>query len=304
MNENNAEQKVEQNSKSKLLLNIILIVGVLLVTSYYIFSAPLQNKDTVVHVTKNSSLSKISTELKDKNVIRFSFPLKLFVYIFSGDKHIPVGDYLFKKGKNVLSLSWQLSKGIHLVNPIKITFKEGMTNDEMALLLADKMPNFRRDLFLNDSRSKQGYLFPDTYFIFPLSTTDEILNEMTINFNKKITNLNNDIKLSGKTLSSIIVMASILEKEASGKIDSAVISGILWKRLKLGMLLQVDASKETYNISGLPKNPICNPGLLSIISAIHPENSAYLFYLHDNEGNVHYAKDFSEHRSNIARYLK
>jgi len=230
--------------------------------------------------------------------------LRVFVFIFSGDKHISSGDYLFKKGKSVLSVAWQLARGIHGVEPIKITFKEGITKADMAKLLAEKIPSFRKDLFLSDKRSKEGYLFPDTYFIYPLSTTDEILNDITSNFNKKIASIDKDIKASGKSLSDIIIMASILEKEAKGKEDAPIISGILWKRIKLGMPLQVDAAPKTYDESNLPRSPISNPGLSSILYAIHPESSPYLFYLHDDFGQVHYAVDFSEHRSNIAKYLK
>lgn len=304
MDNQNDATKMENNSKSKLLLNIILGLSCLLIISYYLFSSPNLSKDKTIHIAPSDTLSKISNELKSEKIVRSSFSLKMFVYIFSGDRHIPKGDYLFKKGKSVFSIAWQLSRGRHGVEPIRITFKEGFTKDDMAKLLSEKIPSFRKDLFLSDKRSREGYLFPDTYFFFPLSTNDEILEEITSNFNKKIASIDNDIKSSGKSLSDIIIMASILEKEARGKDDAPVISGILWKRIKLGMPLQVDAAKETYRESGLPKSPISNPGLSSILSAIHPKDSPYLFYLHDKGGLVHYAVNFSEHRSNIARYLK
>lgn len=294
----------ENRRKSKFVLNAILAIGFLILISYYLFSSPAQNKDRIIHVAPSDSLSKVSSELEKENVVRYSSMLKIFVYIFSGDRHIPNGDYLFKKDKNVFSIAWQLARGKHGVEPIKITFKEGFTKADMAKLLAEKIPSFRKDLFLSDKRSKEGYLFPDTYFFYPLSTNDEILSDITSNFNKKITSIDKDIKSSGRSLSDIIIMASILEKEAKGKEDAPIISGILWKRIKLGMPLQVDAAPKTYNESNLPKSPISNPGLSSILSAIHPESSPYLFYLHDDAGQVHYAVDFSEHRSNIAKYLK
>jgi UPF0755 protein len=300
----NEEIKKENNSKSKFLLNTILGISFLLIISYYLFSSPILNKDKTIHVAPSDSLSKISNELKNENVVRSSFVLKAFVYVFSGDKHIASGDYLFKKGKSVFRVAWQLSRGRHGVEPIRITLKEGFTKEDMATLLADKISSFRRDLFLSDKRSKEGYLFPDTYFFYPMSTTDEILNEITSNFNKRISSISKDIKSSGKSLEDIIIMASILEKEAKGKVDAPVISGILWKRIKLGIPLQVDVAKETYKESGLPKSPISNPGLSSILGALHPESSPYLFYLHDDVGLVHYAVDFSQHRSNIAKYLK
>ena len=70
------------------------------------------------------------------------------------------------------------------------------------------------------------------------------------------------------------------------------------------MMLQVDAEPSTYKVYGLPSEPICNPGLVSIKGAISPIDSPYLFYLHDSNGNVHFAQSFSEHKSNITKYLK
>ncbi len=290
--------------KSNLFLNIIIGISLLFILFYFLLSSPVREKDIIIHVSTNDSLVKVSKDLESKNVIGHSFILRMFISILSGDKHIPSGDYLFKKDESIFAVAWQISKGQHNISPIKITFKEGMTNEEMANLLANKIPSFRRDLFLSDTRSKQGYLFPDTYFFFPLSTTDEILNEITANFKKRISSIDKDIKSSNRSLSDIIIMASILEKEAKGKEDSSVISGILWKRIKKGMLLQVDIAPITYKNIGLPDVPINNPGLSSILSAINSEESPYLFYLHDDNGQVHYAIDFSEHRSNIARYLK
>ena len=70
------------------------------------------------------------------------------------------------------------------------------------------------------------------------------------------------------------------------------------------MPLQTDAAPETYKVKGLPKNPISNPGLEAINSAINPQNSSYLYYLHDKDGNIHYAKNFEEHKANKLKYLK
>ena len=98
-------------------------------------------------------------------------------------------------------------------------------------------------------------------------------------------------------------MASVIEKEAEGDIDRKIISGILWKRIALGMPLEVDSAPETYKIKSLPEVPICNPGLDSIKAAINPEVSPYLYYLHDKNGNIYYAKSFAEHQANIKKYL-
>ena len=99
-------------------------------------------------------------------------------------------------------------------------------------------------------------------------------------------------------------MASIIEREAKGDSDRGYISGILWNRINKNMPLQVDAALKTYKTKGLPEQPICNPGLEAIKAAIHPVLSNYLYYLHDKNGVIHYAKTFEEHKKNKLKYLK
>jgi len=295
----------KRNKKIRLKLFIYTIIVLsFLILSYFFLLAPISQEDKTIHISPNDSLVKISKELKDKNIIRSPFLLKSFIFIFLGDKNIKSGDYLFKKKSNIISVALQISNSRHGVLPIKIRFIEGITNEEIIQILEKNLSSFNKDLFLKDERTKQGYLFPDTYFFFPLSSTDEVIEEMSRVFKKRISSLDDKIKSSGRSLSDIIIMASIIEKEAAGKNDSAIISDILWKRISIGMPLQVDADPSTYKKIGLPEAPISNPGLFSIRSAILPEKSPYLFYLHDNNRQVHYARDFKEHRNNILKYLK
>jgi UPF0755 protein len=244
------------------------------------------------------------SDLESKNIIRSPFLVKAMVMSFQSNKGIKRGDYLFEKNTSALKVAWMLARGDHNIAPIKITLREGLTNIQIADILSTKLTAFRRDLFLSDERTKQGYLFPDTYFFFSLTTTDEILDEIAANFKNRIGPLQNDIADSSHKLGEIITMASIVEREAKGETDAPLISGILWKRIRNGMLLQVDAEPSTYQVSGLPRNPIANPGLVSIKAALYPKDSPYLFYLHDKNGMVHYASTFAEHRNNINRYLK
>jgi UPF0755 protein len=174
----------------------------------------------------------------------------------------------------------------------------------MANILADKLSVFRKDLFLSDERSKQGYLFPDTYFFFALTTTDEVVDEMSRNFKNRVSSLEDDIEKSKYSLDEIVTMASLVEREANGADDAPVISGILWKRISKGMMLQADAAPITYKQTGLPSEPIANPGMVSIKATLYPKDSPYLFYIHDKSGMVHYATTYAEHKDNINRYLR
>lgn len=291
--------------KNKILnIQILSIFIIIVLIIFYFLSAPFKNNDVLIHISRGRPLSSISSELINDQAIRSDLTLKFFIKLLGTKKGIISGDYLIKKNSPIWIVAWQISRGHHNVLPIKVTLKEGVTKNNMAKILADKIPNFNTDLFLNDPRSKEGYLFPDTYFFYSLSSTDEIITDITANFQKRISPIDKDIKSGNHSLSDIIIMASILEKEASDKNDITIISGILWKRIQLGMPLQVDAATITYKEVGLPESPIDNPGILAIKAALYPQESVYLFYLHDKDGNVHYAVDFNEHRSNILKYLK
>ncbi|KKR30276.1 MAG: putative periplasmic solute-binding protein [Candidatus Woesebacteria bacterium GW2011_GWA1_39_8] len=117
--------------------------------------------------------------------------------------------------------------------------------------------------------------------------------------------------------------------------ERPVVAGILFNRLDIGMGLQVDATVQyaaatikcksnsecnwwpiltrenlliyspynTYKYRGLPPAPIANPGLYSLKAVINSEDTEYLYYLHDSEGNIHYAKSLDEHNENVRKYL-
>jgi UPF0755 protein len=190
-----------------------------------------------------------------------------------------------------------------LAENIIVTIPEGSTNVQIAELLAQKIPHFDRNLFLAKATGLEGYLFPDTYFFWKFSTIDETIETFQRTFDRKIVPLLSDAG-STDAKRSIIIMASVVQKEAQGKDDAATIAGILWKRAERGMPLQVDAAPVTYTASGLPSAPISNPGVVAVNAALHPLATEYFYYLHDKNGMIHFAKTYEEHRNNIAKYLK
>ena len=125
---------------------------------------------------------------------------------------------------------------------------------------------------------------------------------MSMNFETKVKPLAAEIAQSGKSEKSIIIMASLIEREARGD-DRATISGILWKRISLGRALEVDAAPETYKTKGLPASPIANPGLSSLRASVFPEKNPYWYFLTPPDGRVIYSKTFDEHVKNKRRFL-
>lgn len=178
----------------------------------------------------------------------------------------------------------------------------------------------------------EGFLFPDTYFIpaeVPSSTniSDVIIQKQLDNFAQKFTpQMQAEASADNMSVFQIITLASIIEKETGhSSADRKIVSGIFYNRLKIGMPLQSDATVayftqkntvskadlaiinpyNTYLNSGLPPGPICNPSLDSIMAALYPTPSNYLYFLTSlTTGQVYYAVTYDQQQQNIAKYLK
>lgn len=272
---------------------------------YFTVSAPRDfPKGVIFNIEQGSSLRQVSLDLKNQNFIKSRALFEIFAILYGGDKHIISADYLFEDKISVLEVARRISRGERHLAPVKLTIPEGFNVSDIAELSSSKFTYVNKELFLEKARAYEGYLFPDTYFFFTTATSEDIIKSLNDNFIKKVSILDKDIIKSGKKKEDIIKMASIIERESKGDTDRDMISGILWKRISINMPLQADAAPETYQKLGLPKKPIANPGLPAIRAAIYPKSSPYLYYLHDKNGVIHYARNFSEHRQNIVKYLK
>ncbi len=200
----------------------------------------------IVTISEGALLSEISTDLKQKSVIRSEFIFKTLVTLSSGDRGALAGDYFFENKLSIWSISKTVSKGIYGLTPQRITVPEGITIYETADLFETDLfektfTEFDSVEFLALVKEKEGYLFPDTYFFLPNVEAEQIVREMEKNFENKVAEIEEEILAFGKPLKDIIIMASLLEEEARTTETRRVIAGILWNRLDIGMPLQVDA---------------------------------------------------------------
>lgn len=277
-------------------------------------------------IESGQTLFSISHELAGDHAIRSTRMFEIFMITLGSERRVSDGEYYFDSPVSSLQIALRISGRQFGIDRTKVTFPEGFTNKQMADRLASVLPGFDSVLFLTLAKGTEGYLFPDTYGFFPSVTPDFVVAALKRNFAKKVDPLAEEIKTSGRLLHDVMIMASIVEKEAAGDSDRAVVAGILWKRFDTGLALQVDApflyilGKEsseltradlainspynTYRNKGLPPTPIGNPGLASIKASIHPQTSPYLYYLHDKDGMIHYASTYKEHQKNIAKYLR
>lgn len=273
----------------------------------------------LIRVNRGETADQIAQKFAARNVVRHPMLLK-GALVLLGQESVLSGDYAFSKPLALPAIAWRLAEGEFGLVPVRLTLQEGMTVLQAANLLTARMPDFDRERFLTLAAPHEGFLFPDTYLFLPNAAPEDIITTMRANFRRKVTPLSADLRRSNRTEREIITMASILEEEAATRIDRRLISGILWKRILIGMPLQVDAAfqyvngKSTYDLTlmdlkidspyntyrykGLPPGPISNPGIDSIESALNPIPSSYLYYLSDRNGRVYYAATFEQHRAN------
>jgi len=301
-------------SKAKILIAAIIFFVLAGFSGYFFLSAPkdFPSGETIV-IEKGTGLAEISGKLKKEGFIKNKYAFALYARSLGKSKKIKYGKYLFNEPVSIFSLLSRFTKGEFGFKPVKVTVAEGLTAKKISELFGD-FENFDKEEFWGKTINLEGYLFPDTYLFLPFAETEQIIGTMTDNFKKKAGNVGKDI----------VIMASLIEKEVPDSGDRKIISGILWKRLELGMALQVDAvfpyitgSRKilsddlkidslynTYLYKGLPPGPISNPGLDAIDAARNPQETPYLYYLSGNDGKTHFAKTFAEHLRNKEKYLK
>lgn len=283
---------------------------------------PLQQ---LVSVPENESLAQVAQLLQKDGVVRSALGLKLAMTLMGSARSVHAGDYLFSEPLDIISLSRALATGEYGLEPAHIRIPEGATVKQMAVIYSTFLSRFNAQNFLSEALPQEGYLFPDTYFFLPNATEQTVITTMRQNFDDKIATIEPQIASSTHSLSDVVKMASILEREAYNTQDRRMIAGVLWNRIARGMPLQVDSPfaytlgkgtfqltiadltsdspYNTYNHKGLPPTPIGSPSLDSLLAAVTPIQSDYLYFLADKNGVTHYCKTYSCQLANEKKYF-
>lgn len=315
----------------KIFLRLFLTVCALLVagsTTLWYFNTPPDDFpiEKRVHIPAGSTLSQISAILKNHQVIRSGLMFRGVILSYHKESSLHAGEYLFHQKNSLLEVAQSFIADTALIPPVKVTIPEGSTLEEIDRRLSSVLPAIQSGDIVKSAQGQEGVLFPDTYLLEDSLTADQVVAKLRDTFAQKLVPFESDLAHDSLTKQEIIVLASILEKEANDANSMHMVSGILRKRLEKHMPLQVDAtfayllhktSSEltpadlaidspfnTYTHKGLPPTPIASPGSMAIEAALHPQDSSYFFYLTDKEGVFHYAVTFDEHKKNKARYLR
>jgi|SRR3989339_87394 len=317
-------------------IQILLILIILSVAFFYLFysegSLPVSkySETSKIFVIKpGEPLDTIVNNLAKEGLIRNKIVFYLIVKKLGIERKIQAGDFRISEKMNAQEVATSLTHG---TIDIWLTLIEGMRKEEMAQIISK---NFDIPEIEIERKTKEGYIFPDSYLIPRTATTETILSIINKNFGSKFDEkLHAQAKNKKLTEKQVLILASLVEREARQSSTREKVAGIILKRYLADWPLQIDATVQyvlgyqpnekswwkkelseedlkidspfnTYINKGLPPDPICNPSLSSIKAVINAdENTPYWYYLTDNQGVMHYAITLEEHQNNINKYLQ
>lgn len=283
-------------------------------------------------IAKGDSSAKVARLLAERDLVRNRFLFIFYAMLTGQEKKFQAGRYQLSRAMSIAQIVSIFSNGLAEPSDMAVTILEGLNIFEVdQRLVAAGLIKPGEFFFEARRQNLEGYLFPDTYRFEKEETVGGIIEKMIDNFDKKV-----DRKPSREKL----IVASMLEKEVRDPWEMALVAGIIYKRMELGMLLQIDAAVtygaclemaekrplyqfcdvsqigvanflnqdspyNSYLRSGLPAGPISNSGQEAIKAALNPEKSDYLFYLSArSDGRTIFSRTAAEHERNRAKYLK
>ncbi len=310
---------------------------------YFIWGGASLLQSGQVTIAEGASVRTVWVRLVVDGYTRRTLPWRWWAYRLDLAGKMKAGTYQLEAGDSVKATVEKFIKGDVVANQQAVTYPEGFTLEQVAERTAARgigtatdfirqskpNPYADRYLFLKNlpaGRTLEGYLFPDTYQLAKDDTIDAVINRFLGTFDRKVgEDVRRDTKEHKRTLDQVVIMASLLEREAVTTDDMNVIAGVLWKRLDEGRGLDVDATiryalkkwdgpltvedlatdspYNTRKYRGLPLGPISNPGLRAILAAANPVESDYYYYLTTPAGKTIFSKTNDEHNANKAKYL-
>jgi len=316
--------------KIKILFILLILISVLSYLFYREGSLPVNktNTDTKTFIIKNGEpLDTIVNNLESEGFIRNKIIFYLIVKRLGIERKIQAGEFQLAMNMDANEIANSLTHG---TSDSSITLIEGMRKEEMAEIIS-KILNIPSIEILE--KTNEGYIFPDTYMV-PKNATFDTVYSIIKNNSKFVEALQNIKQKSKLTEKEVLILASLVEREARLPSTREKIAGIILKRYLADWPLQIDATVQyilgyqsnekswwkksitdedkninspfnTYKNKGLPPEPICSPSLSSLEAVIKANTSTpYWFYLTDNNGVMHYAVTLKEHNSNVDKYLQ
>ena len=308
---------------------VIMIIIITIWQCFKIVDTPLKIKDEeIIEVAEGDSFYGVLNKLSEEDKIKNEFLVKLYLKIRGIKPEVLAGTYKLDNSMTLDEIITLLSND-STIGKIYITIPEGYTIDDIATELEENnicssedfinsVKNYDLPAYVSNNPNKrynlEGFLFPDTYSFNENENADFVVKTMINRFEEVWQELVQSLNLSiaDDEIEKIVNVASIIEKEAVVDSERSLISSVIYNRIAIEMPLQIDATViysygyhiekmyekhleidspyNTYMYYGLPIGPISNPGRASLMAALKPEKTDYLYYLLESE-NTHYFTD-------------
>lgn len=298
------------------------------------------NKTGTERVT-TADIGYVADALKEAGIIEYKWLFELFGKISNADTKISPGEYELSSTLDYRALIQNMRAGSDSALTVDVTIPEGFTMRQIFLRLEENEVASYDDLMeaaanyrfnysfldenaMGDASRLEGFLFPDTYQFYVGEQASSVINKFLLVFHNKLTaDMTNQANNLGRSIREIVIIASMIEKEAANDEERTLISSVIYNRLNAGMPLGLDATilyaypehegaptadmltvDNAYNTrlyAGLTPTPISNPGLASINAALHPDSTNFYYYALDTETGAHrFFATAGEHEAFVA----
>ena len=323
-----------------------------------VFALNRSDESVSITIPNNADADQIIDILSDNGLVKQKLFCKFFYNltqsIFNDEDDEPP---VFLSGVYYVPSNLGLEGYIHefqqiqvAADTVNVVFPEGWTIYQMfdkienfgicskdqliaALEGADFDYSFIKNIPVNTNRvfALEGYFFPDTYEFYETMDANAVIRKFLNGFNNRwseeYTARANEL---GMTMDEVLILASIIQREAADEEQMPLVSSVLHNRLDYSVsypTLGCDATNnyiktyvapnvsaneaniysiayDTHSIIGLPAGPICNPGVAAIEAALYPEDTDYFYFCHDNSGEIYLARTNAEHDANTLKVLR
>ena len=325
------------------LISVVLSAAIIIGACEVFAFLPQEGEQTVV-IPEGATTDEVAHILHEAGLVRFPLLYRLYAKVRSWSGSYLVGEFTLNSAMSYDEMRYALAPKKGAREQIRVTIPEGFTTDEIidrfvALGIGTREGfaqvieeggtfgyDFLADIPQVEGRTYRldGYLFPDTYFVYADSNETEIITKLLSNFNRKFDErLRAEAAAAGYSVDEIVRLASIIEREAYYREDMPLIASVFANRLKSGRFpcLESDATvkyaKEltgsaealtaadidgidspynTYRQKGLPPGAICSPGYDAIAAAVHPADTDYYYFLSMKDRSTVFSRTYAEHK--------
>jgi len=334
----NRTKKMQKSFKGVIL---VLLVGSLGFWSCWTWAtqpySPSGNSEKIT-ISQGMTVEQLAEKLQQRHIIRSVWAFRMLAWLRQDNFKLYVGDYQLAQTMSPAEIINDLLTGAEFT---RVTIPEGYTTDQIIALLVQKGVGSKEEFtkvitddafpypFLQGApkgiHRLEGYLFPNTYYIYIKTSPHAVIDLLLQQFAKELTpEVQKQLVTMKLSIPQWVTLGSLVEKEAVKESDRPLIASVILNRLKINQPLQIDATIQfllaapkpkllnkdlqisspynTYLHKGLPPGPIANPGDASLQAALYPAQTDFLYYVAKKDGYHVFAKTYAEHLKNIKLY--